>query len=147
MACINRILCFAVTVIIAQCSVKLTERNPASLTCKSASFSRCIICTIIIISIISIQFIVCIIVIQCAGYILGICFFFECCLTNIYNIRQFLAFFGITRGTFFSPVASAVAAKKHGSERSAGMSIMAVPSPLSAAFSFSTAQEAKRIFV
>lgn len=69
MACINRILCIAVTVIIAQCTVKLTEHDPASLTCKAAFFSRCIICTIIIISIIPIQFIVCIIVIQRTGNI------------------------------------------------------------------------------
>ena len=110
MAGINRKLRFAAFVIIAQRSVKLTERNPASLFCKSVSFSRLIIFTIITISVISIQLIICIIVIQRTGNILCVWIFCEWFFANIYNIiRQFLAFFGITPATFFSPVAATVA--------------------------------------
>ena len=104
MSGINRVLGICLLIIIAQRLIKFTEGYPVAVTC----FIRFIV--LICITVLAIQFVICIIVIQRTGNIFCVWFFRKFSGFNIYYFSaSLLPLFGITQGTFFSPVASAVA--------------------------------------
>ena len=90
-----------VAVVIAQRLIKFTEGYPVAVT----SF---IIIIFVIITVLAVQFIICIIVIQRTGNILCVWIFRKFSIGNIYYCSIF-PLFGITRGIFWSPVAAALA--------------------------------------
>ena len=109
MSGINRILGTCSLIIIAQRLIKFTERYPVAVAFKS----KIKIC-LIAITVLAVQLVICIIVIQRTGNIFCVCFFRKRNGCNIYYFSLLPRFditilprFGITRGgTFWSPVAA-----------------------------------------
>ena len=98
MSGIKRVLGTCNLIIIAQRLIKFTEGYPGAVTFTSPST--------VVITVIAVQFVICIIVIQRTGNILCVWFFRKFSGGNIYyfSVRIFPRF-GITQGTFWSPVA------------------------------------------
>ena len=105
MACIDGIynglsgiFIYITLIVVADCLIELAERNPVAL------INRIII--IVAITVLAVQFVICIIVIQRTGNIFCVWFFRKFSGGNIYyfSFRLFPRF-GITQGTFWSPVA------------------------------------------
>ncbi len=108
MSGINRVWGPCILIIIAQRLIKFTEGYPGAVTFKSKSQIRSIAITVL-----AIQFVICIIVIQRTGNIFCVCFFRKRSGFNIYyfsfsSVSSVSIFprFGITQGTFWSPVAA-----------------------------------------
>ena len=106
MSGINRVFGTCILIIIAQRLIKFTEGYPVAVT-----YSRRIF--IVTATVIAVQFVICIIVIQRTGNIFCVCFFRKRSGCNIYYWSFFprfgitiLPLFGITQGTFWSPVAA-----------------------------------------
>ena len=106
MSGINRVLGTCILIIIAQRLIKFTEGYPVAVTYSRRSL-------IVTATVIAVQFIICIIVIQRTGNIFCVCFFRKRSGFNIYyfsfsSVSSVSIFprFGITQGTFWSPVAS-----------------------------------------
>ena len=101
MSGINRVLGTCLLIIIAQRLIELAEGYPVAVT-----YSRRTL--IVTATVIAVQFVICIIVIQRTGNILCVWIFRKFSGVNIYyfSFRLFPRF-GITRGTFWSPVAAA----------------------------------------
>ena len=99
MSGIKRVLGICILIIIAQRLIKFTEGYPGAVTCT-------LIFTVSI-TVLAVQFVICIIVIQRTGNIFCVCFFRKISGCNIYyfSVRIFPRF-GITQGTFWSPVAA-----------------------------------------
>ena len=106
MACINGIynglsgiIIYITLIVVADCLIELAEGYPVAL------INRIII--IVAITVLAVQFVICIIIIQRTGNILCIWFFRKFSGGNIYyfSVRIFPRF-GITQGTFWSPVAA-----------------------------------------
>ena len=103
MSGINRVFGTCLLIIIAQRLIELAEGYPVAVTYSRRTF-------IVIATVIAVQFIICIIVIQRTGNIFCVWVFRKRSGFNIYYFSaSLLPLFGITQGTFFSPVASAVA--------------------------------------
>ena len=109
MACINGIynglsgiIIYITLIVVADCLIELAEGYPVAL------INRIII--IVAITVLAVQFVICIIIIQRTGNILCIWFFRKFSGGNIYyfSVRIFPRF-GITQGTFWSPVAATLA--------------------------------------
>ena len=109
MACIDGIynglsgiFIYIILIVVADCLIELAERNPVAL------INRIII--IVAITVIAVQFVICIIVIQRTGNIFCVWFFrkFSGCNIYYFSFRLFPRF-GITQGTFWSPVAATLA--------------------------------------
>ena len=112
MACINGIynglsgiFIYITLIVVADCLIELAEGYPVAL------INRIII--IVLITVIAVQFVICIIVIQRTGNILCVWFFRKRNGCNIYyfsfsSVSSVSIFprFGITQGTFWSPVAA-----------------------------------------
>ena len=100
MSGINRVFGTCILIIIAQRLIELAEGYPVAVT-----YSRRI--SIVTTTVIAVQFVICIIVIQRTGNIFCVCFFRKRSGFNIYyfSVRIFPRF-GITQGTFWSPVAA-----------------------------------------
>ena len=100
MSGINRVFGTCILIIIAQRLIELAEGYPVAVT-----YSRRI--SIVTTTVIAVQFVICIIVIQRTGNILCVWFFRKRNGCNIYyfSVRIFPRF-GITQGTFWSPVAA-----------------------------------------
>ena len=101
MSGIKRVLGLCSLIIIAQRLIKFTEGYPVAVT-----YSRRT--SIVTITVLAVQFVICIIVIQRTGNIFCVCFFRKISGFNIYYC-SFFPRFGITRGTFWSPVAATLA--------------------------------------
>ena len=102
MSGIKRVWGLCSLIIIAQRLIKFTEGYPGAVTCIS-------IFTVFI-TVIAVQFVICIIVIQRTGNIFCVWFFLKFSGFNIYYFSaSTLPLFGITQATFFGPVATAVA--------------------------------------
>ena len=109
MACINGIynglsgiFIYITLIVVADCLIELAEGYPVALI-------RCII-IIVVITVIAVQFVICIIVIQRTGNILCVWFFRKRNGCNIYYFSvSIFPLFGITQGTFWSPVAATLA--------------------------------------
>ena len=99
MSGIKRVCGTCILIIIAQRLIKFTEGYPVAVTCISI--------TTVAITVLAVQFVICIIVIQRTGNILCVWFFRK--FSGVINIYYFSLFplFGITRGIFWSPVAAA----------------------------------------
>ena len=102
MSGINRVFGLCFLIIIAQRLIKFTECYPVAVTCILISI------VIICITVLAIQLVICIIVIQRTGNIFCVWFFRKFSIGNIYYCSIF-PLFGITRGIFWSPVAAALA--------------------------------------
>ena len=103
MSGINRVLGTCLLIITAQRLIELAEGYPVAVTYSRRSL-------IVTATVIAVQFIICIIVIQRTGNIFCVCFFRKRSGFNIYYFSaSTLPLFGITQATFFGPVASAVA--------------------------------------
>ena len=109
MACINGIynglsgiVIYITLIVVADCLIELAEGYPVAL------INRIII--IVVLTVLAVQFVICIIVIQRTGNILCVWFFRKRNGFNIYyfsaSSASFLPRFGITQGTFWSPVAA-----------------------------------------
>ena len=105
MSGIKRVLGTCNLIIIAQRLIKFTEGYPGAVTFTSPST--------VVITVIAVQFVICIIVIQRTGNILCVWFFRKRNGCNIYyfsfsSVSSVSIFprFGITQGTFWSPVAA-----------------------------------------
>ena len=112
MACINGIynglfgiFIYITLIVVADCLIELAEGYPVAL------INRIII--IVVITVIAVQLVICIIVIQRTGNIFCVCFFRKRSGFNIYyfsfsSVSSVSIFprFGITQGTFWSPVAA-----------------------------------------
>ena len=105
MSGIKRVWGLCSLIIIAQRLIKFTEGYPGAVTCIS-------IFTVFI-TVLAIQLVICIIVIQRTGNIFCVCFFRKRNGCNIYyfsfsSVSSVSIFprFGITQGTFWSPVAA-----------------------------------------
>ena len=106
MSGINRVFGLCILIIIAQRLIELAEGYPVAVT-----YSRRTL--IVTATVIAVQFIICIIVIQRTGNIFCVCFFRKRSGFNIYyfsfsSVSSVSIFprFGITQGTFWSPVAA-----------------------------------------
>ena len=103
MSGINRVLGTCLLIIIAQRLIKFTEGYPVAVT-----YSRRT--SIVFITVLAVQFVICIIVIQRTGNIFCVCFFRKRSGFNIYYFSaSIFPLFGITQGTFWSPVAATLA--------------------------------------
>ena len=103
MSGINRVFGLCILIIIAQRLIKFTEGYPVAVT-----YSRRI--SIVTATVIAVQFVICIIVIQRTGNIFCVCFFRKRSGFNIYYFSaSIFPLFGITQGTFWSPVAATLA--------------------------------------
>ena len=100
MSGIKRVLGICIPIIIAQRLIKFTEGYPVAVTCT-------LIFTVFI-TVLAVQLVICIIVIQRTGNILCVWIFRKFSIGNIYYCSIF-PLFGITRGIFWSPVAAALA--------------------------------------
>ena len=105
MSGINRVLGICIPIIIAQRLIKFTEGNPGAVTFTSP--------VTVAITVLAVQLVICIIVIQRTGNIFCVCFFRKRSGFNIYyfsfsSVSSVSIFprFGITQGTFWSPVAA-----------------------------------------
>ena len=103
MSGINRVLGTCLSIIIAQRLIKFTEGYPVAVTCISIAT--------VAITVLAIQLVICIIVIQRTGNIFCVCFFRKRSGCNIYYFYFRVSIFifprfGITLGTFWSPVAA-----------------------------------------
>ena len=105
MSGIKRVLGICILIIIAQRLIKFTEGYPGAVTFTSP--------VTVAITVLAIQFVICIIVIQRTGNIFCVCFFRKRSGFNIYyfsfsSVSSVSIFprFGITQGTFWSPVAA-----------------------------------------
>ena len=106
MACINGIynglfgiFIYITLIVVADCLIELAEGYPVAL------INRIII--IVLITVLAVQFVICIIVIQRTGNIFCVCFFRKRSGFNIYYFSaSIFPLFGITQGTFWSPVAA-----------------------------------------
>ena len=103
MACIDGIynglsgiFLYITLIVVANCLIELAEGYPVAL------INRIII--IVVLTVLAVQFVICIIVIQRTGNILCVWFFRKFSGFNIYYC-SFFPRFGITQGTFWSPVA------------------------------------------
>ena len=101
MSGIKRVLGLCILIIIAQRLIKFTEGYPVAVT-----YSRRTL--IVTTTVLAVQLVICIIVIQRTGNIFCVCFFRKISGFNIYYC-SFFPRFGITRGTFWSPVAATLA--------------------------------------
>ena len=108
MSGINRVLSICIPIIIAQRLIKFTEGYPGAVTFTSPST--------VVITVLAVQLVICIIVIQRTGNIFCVCFFRKRSGFNIYyfsfsSVSSVSIFprFGITQGTFWSPVAATLA--------------------------------------
>ena len=103
MSGIKRVLGIYLLIIIAQRLIKFTEGYPVAVT-----YSRRTL--IVTTTVLAIQFVICIIVIQRTGNIFCVCVFRKISGFNIYyfSVRIFPRF-GITQGTFWSPVTATLA--------------------------------------
>ena len=100
MSGINRVFGTCILIIIAQRLIKFTEGYPVAVT-----YSRRFL--IVITTVIAVQFVICIIVIQRTGNIFCVWFFRKISGFNIYYFSaSLLPLFGITLGAFWSPVAA-----------------------------------------
>ena len=104
MSGIKRVFGICSLIIIAQCLIKFTEGYPVAVT-----YSRRTL--IVTTTVLAVQFVICIIVIQRTGNILCVWFFRKISGFNIYYFSaSTLPLFGITRGgVFWSPVAATLA--------------------------------------
>ena len=109
MSGINRVFGLCILIIIAQRLIELAEGYPVAVT-----YSRRTL--IVTATVIAVQFVICIIVIQRTGNIFCVCFFRKRSGFNIYyfsfsSVSSVSIFprFGITQGTFWSPVAATLA--------------------------------------
>ena len=99
MSGINRVFGLYFLIIIAQRLIKFTEGYPVAVTYTSPST--------VVITVLAIQLVICIIVIQRTGNIFCVCFFRKRSGCNIYYFSaSIFPRFGITLGTFWSPVAA-----------------------------------------
>ena len=100
MSGINRVFGTCILIIIAQRLIELAEGYPVAVT-----YSRRTL--IVTATVLAVQFVICIIVIQRTGNIFCVWFFRKFSGFNIYyfSVRIFPRF-GITQGTFWSPVAA-----------------------------------------
>ena len=110
MSGINRVWGVCLLIIIAQRLIKFTEGYPVAVTCILISI------VLVFITVLAVQLVICIIVIQRTGNIFCVCFFRKRNGCNIYYWSFFPRFgitifprFGITQGTFWSPVAATLA--------------------------------------
>ena len=106
MSGIKRVLGICIPIIIAQRLIKFTEGYPGAVTFTSPST--------VVITVLAVQLVICIIVIQRTGNIFCVCFFRKRNGCNIYYFSllprfSLLPLFGITLGTFWSPVAATLA--------------------------------------
>ena len=100
MSGINRVFGLCILIIIAQRLIELAEGYPVAVT-----YSRRTL--IVTATVIAVQFVICIIVIQRTGNIFCVCFFRKRSGFNIYYFSaSIFPLFGITQGTFWSPVAA-----------------------------------------
>ena len=106
MSGIKRVWGICILIIIAQRLIKFTEGYPVAVTYSRRTF-------IVTATVIAVQFVICIIVIQRTGNILCVWFFRKRNGCNIYyfsfsSVSSVSIFprFGITQGTFWSPVAA-----------------------------------------
>ena len=103
MSGIKRVFGTCILIIIAQRLIKFTEGYPVAVT-----YSRRTL--IVTTTVLAVQFVICIIVIQRTGNIFCVCFFRKISGFNIYYFSaSIFPLFGITRGTFWSPVAATLA--------------------------------------
>ena len=108
MSGIKRVWGLCSLIIIAQRLIKFTEGYPGAVTYTSPST--------VVITVLAIQLVICIIVIQRTGNIFCVCFFRKRSGCNIYYFSLLPRFgitilprFGITLGAFWSPVAATLA--------------------------------------
>ena len=105
MSGINRVLGTCLTIIIAQRLIKFTEGYPVAVACILISI------VLVFITVLAVQLVICIIVIQRTGNIFCVWFFRKRNGCNIYYFYFRVSIFifprfGITLGTFWSPVAA-----------------------------------------
>ena len=100
MSGIKRVFGLCNLIIIAQRLIKFTEGYPVAVTCT-------LIFTVAI-TVLAVQLVICIIVIQRTGNIFCVWFFRKFSGCNIYYF-SLLPRFGITRGIFWSPVTATLA--------------------------------------
>ena len=113
MSGIKRVLGICSLIIIAQCLIKFTEGYPVAVTYILISI------VLVFITVIAVQFVICIIVIQRTGNIFCVWLFRKISGCNIYyfsvssvssvSSASILPRFGITLGVFWSPVAATLA--------------------------------------